>query len=207
MKIKCILISVLILFLLQIIIVSVSIPFLGKFLAKNDPVNGQVLIVEGWIPTYMYMEVKKIIDNADYGKVICVGAEFPEVKTYRHSESASEYSAYYLRYLGVPDSLLEVVTTPYYAKERTYNSANAAIRLLNTEHGNVRSFDVVTSGVHSRRSWILFNKAAKKKFDIGVISLTPEDYLIEKWWTNSVGFRTVINEYLAYIYVKVIFRP
>ncbi len=207
MKVKCILISMLLLIILQLMTVLISFPFLGSFLAKNKPLNGQVLVVEGWMPTYMFSDVKNLIDAGNYEKVICVGAKLPETKKIRHSDSAPEYSAYYLKYLGVPDSLLEVIVTPFVARDRTYNSANATVKWLNTEFKDIQSFDVVTYGVHSRRSWILFNKAADNKFRVGIISLMPKDYVIGKWWRNSVGFRTVLNEFLAYIYVKVIFKP
>ena len=207
MKLKCIIISVCMIILLQIIVVLSCFPFLGTFLAKHRPLNGEVLVVEGWIPVYLFEDVKKIIDSGNYGKVICVGNCVPHDDKIDKSNSSAECSAYYLRALGVPDSLVKVLVTPFVSKDRTYNSAVEAIKWLNTEYKDVLTIDVVTSSVHSRRSWILFKKAAEKKFKIGIISLKPQSFTLKKWWSNSQGFRTVINEFLAYIYVKLIFKP
>ena len=68
------------------------------------------------------------------------------------------------------------------------------------------SIDVVSSGVHARRTWLLFEKAFPS-VDVGIISITPNSYDTSRWWLFSEGVRSVISESIAYIYARFIFSP
>ena len=68
------------------------------------------------------------------------------------------------------------------------------------------SIDVISMGVHARRSWVLFKKAIPL-MDVGVIAITPNNYDTSRWWLSSEGVRNVISESIAYIYARFIFSP
>jgi hypothetical protein len=47
---------------------------IGCFLAVNEPVNGQYLVVEGWMPAFAYRRAAELQRTHPYLKVIAVGA-------------------------------------------------------------------------------------------------------------------------------------
>ena len=68
------------------------------------------------------------------------------------------------------------------------------------------SIDIVSIGVHARRSWVLFEKAFSS-VDVGVIAIKPIRYDTTRWWLSSEGVRNVISESIAYLYARFIFSP
>jgi len=53
----------------------------------------------------------------------------------------------------------------------------------------------------------LYTKAIGAEYQFGIISLDDLSYDQNKWWKSSIGFRTVVGEALAYLYVKCFFIP
>ena len=66
--------------------------------------------------------------------------------------------------------------------------------------------DVVSFGVHARRTWFLFEKAFPS-VDVGIIAIRPNSYDTSRWWLFSEGVRSVIAESVAYLYARFIFSP
>ena len=79
-------------------------------------------------------------------------------------------------------------------------------RRLNKEGFNEASIDVVSLGVHARRSWFLFEKIFSS-VNVGVIAISPNEYDVSRWWLSSGGVRDVISESIAYLYARFIFSP
>jgi len=66
---------------------------------------------------------------------------------------------------------------------------------------------LVSMGPHARRSRLLFAKAFSPEVRVGIISLEERDFDPAHWWTSSQGFRTVVDELIAYSYARLLFRP
>ena len=66
--------------------------------------------------------------------------------------------------------------------------------------------DVVSLGVHARRTWFLYKKVFAP-VSIGIIAIQPQSYDPLKWWLYSAGVRGVMSEMTAYLYVRLIFSP
>ena len=94
----------------------------------------------------------------------------------------------------------------YPKKDRTYHKALVAKKRLNEVGFTQASIDVVSFGVHARRTWLLFEKAFPS-VDVGVIAITPNSYDTSRWWLFSEGVRNVISESIAYLYARFIFSP
>jgi len=75
---------------------------------------------------------------------------------------------------------------------------------INKEGLNEASIDVVSLGVHARRSWLLFEKVFSS-VDVGIIAIRPNSYDTSRWWLFSEGVRSVISESIAYLYARFIF--
>lgn len=70
----------------------------------------------------------------------------------------------------------------------------------------VDRFDLVSVGVHSRRSWILFRAAFGPDVHIGIVALHPTTYDAKNWWATSAGVKTVVPEALAWLWTASFFR-
>jgi hypothetical protein len=71
----------------------------------------------------------------------------------------------------------------------------------------VHSLNIVTEGVHARRTRLLFQKAFGENAAIGIIAVPNPDYDPKQWWRYSEGVREVVGETVAYLYAKLLFHP
>ena len=68
------------------------------------------------------------------------------------------------------------------------------------------SIDVISLGVHARRTWFLFEKVFPS-VSVGIISIKSNNYDPTQWWLFSAGVRDVISETVAYLYARLFFIP
>ena len=92
-------------------------------------------------------------------------------------------------------------------QDRTYNSALAVKFWFATNHIPLESLNLVSLGPHTRRSWLLYQKAFGNDVKIGVIPVNGSGYNPSQWWRSSEGFREVVGEAIAYFYAKFLFHP
>ena len=179
--------------------------FIHPFLAPTKPVGGDILVVEGWLPDYALEKVKELFQQGSYqllvttGGKISVGYHLSEYKTW------AELAASTLKNLDFPED--KIMTAPVHKnikRDRTYHSILAVQRRLHKEGLNEASIDVVSFGVHARRTWVLFEEVFSS-VNVGVIAITPITYDTSYWWLSSVGVRSVISETVAYLYARFIF--
>ena len=179
---------------------------LHPFLAVNAPVRGGVLVVEGWAPDWAMEEAAAEFRQHHYDMLFVTGIPIErgvhlcEYKTY------AELGAATLLKLGLGTNVVQAVPTPGVRVDRTYASAAALKRWLR-EHGMAATrLNLITSGVHARRSRLLYQKAFGKGVEVGVMAAPVKEYDAGGWWRSSAGFRLVIGETLAYGYARVLFR-
>jgi hypothetical protein len=177
------------------------------FLAPIKSVGGDILVVEGWFPDYVLRKVKDRFEKGPYKLLITVGKKYEVGHPLEQYKSGAEGAALRLNAHGIPqEKIIPVPITIYPRKDRTYHKALAVKKRLNKVGFNQASIDVVSLGVHARRSWIIFEKAFPL-VDVGVIAIKPKDYDTTRWWLYSKGVRSVISESVAYLYARFIFSP
>lgn len=91
--------------------------------------------------------------------------------------------------------------TPDVLINRTDASAVAVRDWLGQSDFNVRSLNLYTFDVHSRRSRQIFKEALAPKINVGVIVIEPPHYNPQKWWESSAGVKAIISETISYVYV------
>ena len=191
-----------------IFIVGLIAVNLNSFLTITKSVESKLLVVEGWLPDYTLKGVMEEFYNNDYEKLIITGK--PLIKGYYISKykSSADIAEATLINFGFNKDLIETITIPRTIfKDRTYTTALAFESRLKKSDNNVNSINIYTLGCHSRRSRLLFEKALGKEIKIGIIAGKDLSYNPVKWWNSSRGFRTVMNEALAYLYAKLFFHP
>jgi hypothetical protein len=177
----------------------------GGFLAVNEPVNGEYLVVEGWMPAYTYSYAAQLYHERGYAKVIAVGA-LPDVEL--SNGTPREFAAVgSLIAAGIPESAIVQAMGGQVHQDRTFHSALNVRRWLAAEHISAARLDVLTLGPHARRSRLLFREALGQGIEVGVIAVPDRRFDLAHWWRTSEGVRSVIGETLAYVYARLFFDP
>jgi hypothetical protein len=178
------------------------------FLAVTHRTNTNILVVEGWIQRYAIHRGVEEFENGSYERIFTTGGPVNGHGGYTNDYNTSaSVGAETLKKFGVPDDLVQMVPSRVMGRERTYSSA-VALRDWFREHNTpVRSINVLTEGVHARRTRLLYRKAFGRNVTVGVIAVSTPDYNPTQWWRYSDGVREVIGEGIAYIYARFFFYP
>jgi len=187
------------------VLVSIIL-FVHPFLAPTKPVGGGILVVLGWLPDYALKKVKDRFEEGHYKLLVTVGGKYTTGRLAQY-KSEADWTASRLNAQGVLlGKIIPVVITIYPRKDRTYYKALAVQKRLKKAGFAQASIDVVSFGVHARRTWVLFEKVFSL-VNVGVIAIRPDNYDTSRWWLFSEGVRSVISESVAYLYARFIFSP
>ena len=188
-------------------VVVVGVHLIFPFLALNRPVQGDLLIVEGWVPDYSLGDLREEFDRGGYKLLVVTGN--PLLK----GEALSEYKNYadltktILLKQGWPEEKVVAVPSAEVLKDRTYAAALALKDWLARSTNLVRSLNIYSRGSHARRTRMLYQIALKDRVNVGVIAGKDLRYDPKRWWTTSEGVRDIIDETIAYLYAQFLFRP
>ncbi len=175
-----------------------------QFLSVNDPVRGNILVVEGWLPDYALQRAVHIFERRNYRLIVTTGGPLERGSFLIKYKTYAQLAKSTMLKLGVAANEIVSVPAPKVRKDRTYESALALKKWLRTFDKNIHSIDILTLGPHARRSRLLFRKAMGPFVKVGVIDAKDESYNPDRWWRYSAGVRSVIEEAI-YIYAKFVF--
>lgn len=183
--------------------------FLGwvhPFLAVDEPVGGEALVVEGWIPDYALAEALAAFRARPYRLLITTGGPVPQGMAYSYLGSYARLGAEALRAMGLPPDSVAEVPSPNVPKDRTYAEGVALRAWMDSTGRRFSSVDVFSIAAHARRSRLLFRKALGPDVRVGVYAPRDRFYDPEKWWKTSSGVRRVLDEWIAWNYARLLFR-
>ncbi len=177
------------------------------FLAPTQPVAGEILVVEGWLPDYALDEAKERFEKENYEFLVTTGGLLSKGRHLSPHETWASLSASILNAKGISrEKIIMAPTTFAPERDRTYHSVLQVKKKFN-ERGLVpKSIDVVSLGAHSRRTWLMF-ETVFTSMKIGIVALQPRSYDTSRWWVSSAGVRDIISETVAYLYARLIFSP
>ncbi len=197
--------------LLALVLIASTAVFMVKnvygFLAVTAPSPGGALVIEGWASDYTMGQAIDEFRKQPYaaflvtGGPIEKGAVFSEFKTY------AEFGEATVEKFGIPADQVHAVPAPQVEKDRTYASALALKEWLQQHHLPTNNVNVLTMGIHARRSRLLFERAFGPGTTIGITALEEPDPNRKPWWKTSVGVRGIMAEVMAYIYARFLFNP
>jgi len=180
------------------------------FLAVNDPLPGDILVIEGWSSDYVIEgAVEDLLKSpgSKYKRICVTGGPIDFGNPMREHKTFAEYGKAMCLKLGVPTDVLHAVPAPSVEKDRSYASA-VALREWLREHGGANvKINIAGNGAHSRRTRLIYEKALRPDVRVGISNIAERTFDPGRWWKTSQGFRIVVDETIAYTYARFFFSP
>lgn len=179
---------------------------IGSFLSRNKPVEASVLVVEGWAPDYALVKALREFKDGHYAMLVATGGPLENGMYLSEYKTWAQVAAATFKKLGIDSSALIVLPSPKVGADRTYAAACQVRTWIRQKSiPPVLSINLLSIGAHTRRSGLLYQRTLGKNIRVGTICCSDTGYTIRKWWTSSQGFRTVSDEFIAYLYARFIF--
>jgi hypothetical protein len=175
------------------------------FLAHTERVPAEVLVVEGWVSDYVLEEALAEFNRGSYSRLYVTGGPIEKGGMFSEYKTFAELGAAILIRMGASSNVVEAVPSPLVRRDRTYASALALKNILHQQAATITGINLVSVGVHARRSHLLFQKALDKELRVGIITIEDRNFDSKRWWKYSEGVRTVTDEFFAYIYASLVF--
>ena len=177
------------------------------FLAVTERAQGEVLVVEGWIPTGAIREAAAEFGRGQYRHlVVAVGVVNGKTDLDSVWDKGGHLVGWFKEY-GTPLQSIHAIEFETGDRDRTYHGALAVREWLAVHAPDVKAIDVVTIAPHARRSRLLYERAFGRGIAVGVIALRSGGYDPAHWWRSSEGIREVPFEAIAYLYARFLFSP
>jgi hypothetical protein len=180
---------------------------LHSFLAPSHPVGAPLLVVEGWMSPEELDQAVDVFRAGSYERIVTTGGPMPRGFDRLGYGSYADLARDILVHRGLQDEKVIAVPAPASAQERTFLSGVMVREWARHEGIVVAALDVFSSGVHSRRSWLLYRMAFGSGVRVGILAARPSTYDPDAWWRTSVGAKTVLTETISWIWTELFFRP
>ncbi len=177
-----------------------------SFLSPQKHVEARILVIEGWINDYALEESLAIFRKEKYDHMIITGGPLNAGYLIMNYMSTAEIAYKTLLHLGANPDSMSIVSRELVWRERTYQTGLELKKYLKANFPHIKSFNMISLGAHSRRSWLLFRKAMPE-YEIGIITIEEKLFDTSAWWKSSKGFRTVFTEGIGFLYSKFFFFP
>ncbi len=195
-----------------IIIVGFSIGFIltaiaiNPFLSVNAPLKKGFLVIDGSLADQAISQAITFFEQSTYEKMLVTGGPVPVGSYHSKFQNYAEVGKAKLQRMGFTDSLIQQIPVAYALKDRTFHNALTVKNWLKQHDFDQKNITVFEVGPHARRSRLLYELALHHD-QIGIVAIEDINYNNQRWWKSSIGFRTVIGESIAYLYVKLFFYP
>lgn len=177
------------------------ITHIQPFLAPIAPIKAELLVVEGFMGDKLVKKAISEFEKGGYQKLITTGLPLAQGYYLTEYKNFANLAAATLIKLGFDQDKLVAVPADDAIINRTSASARAVRQWISKTNLPVKSINLYSLDVHTRRSWLIYKKIFAPDIQVGVISSEPLDYEPKLWWTSSSGVRSVIAEAIAYFYV------
>jgi uncharacterized SAM-binding protein YcdF (DUF218 family) len=178
------------------------------FLAVTHREDTNILVMEGWVHGFVAQATVEEFKTGAYEKIYVTGVPVAGSGEYTVDSNTDAYvGAGLLKLHGMTEEFLQRVPRRAVERDRTYGSALELRNWFREHNVSAQSINVVTEGVHARRTRLLFQEAFGKSVAVGIIAAPNPEYDARHWWRYSTGFREVVGETIAYIYARFLYYP
>ena len=177
------------------------------FLAVQDPLPGGILVIEGWSPDYVIAGAVDEFHKSRYGQICLTGGPIEFGNAMSEYKTYAEYALAICLKSGVPAEALHAVPAAAADRDRTYASAFALRQWMQKQGMTDVKINIAGNGSHSRRTRLVYEKALGPGVKVGISNIEERNFDPRRWWASSSGFRSVLDELIAYIYARFFFSP
>jgi hypothetical protein len=142
----------------------------------------------------------KIIIPYQFHSVLDIGLLDGKERIVNNFDSNAELCRNELLASGIDSSLVIAVPAKRVSINRTLTSALAFRNWLKSTDRRVTGINIISLGVHSRRTWIVYRKLLGKSYDIGIISI-PEN---ENHESGKPKVLSILYEFFGIAYYWII---
>ncbi len=193
--------GLLLLLLIISLVVVIIVIKIHPFLAISQPVDAEVLIVEGWANDAILAQALLEFQRGKYTKLITTGTILTKGSFLSSYKNHAELAAATLIKLGCPTDRIIIIPTPEVKVNRTFASANAVGKWFKESSEVIKGVNIYSYDVHTRRSWLVFKKVLQPQIqEVGAIAYITSSYDPASWWTSSEGIKIILTEAIAYLY-------
>jgi hypothetical protein len=178
-------------------------------LAPEAPArNARTLVVEGWLDPPELKQAVEAFRRGHYERVLTTGGPIePWVDVGGWGNYAARAAAY-LRTNGLAAEVPVIaVPAPETKLDRTWLSAQMVREWAQRSNVALDSIDLYSSGVHARRSWMVYRMAFGSGAEVGVLAAEPVDFDAKHWWTSSAGAKATMSEIVSLAWTQCCFWP
>lgn len=190
------------------ICVLLSISLLGaiffgllfSFLHVNDPIESDVLVVEGWVDDDSVEVILDLMSAAPNLRIVTTGVPLTHWSALLPHDNYADLARASLIGSGAPAERVFAAPAPETHRNRTAGMA-LALKAFMQENGiEADSVNIFTQGVHARRSRDIYRAIMQPEYEVGVLAIDSRNYTAQDWWKSSEGVRSVLSESIAYVY-------
>jgi hypothetical protein len=174
----------------------------STFLAVTEPVEGTVLVVEGWVTDDGLRAVVERFAEGHERIIVTTGGPVPLGSYLVPFRTYAALGRRSLIVLGVDSARIVAVPARDALRDRTYNAARALRTWLDERSVEIGGVNVCSQGAHARRTRLLYERALGSRYRVGIIAVPDIRYDGARWWRTSDGFRIVVDELVAYAYAR-----
>ncbi len=189
-------------FIVTVVILVALLTTIHPFLAVNAPVDGEILVVEGWLSRKELQLAVEEYHRGRYRMIVTTGGPINDGTSKTYAVLAAES----IRKLGLDPKFVTAVSAPYAPTDKSFTTALAFRKWLINAFGNVKTLNIFTSGVHGRRSRVLYRKMLGPGIEVGVLSVKETRYNPLFWWLSQKGIRKVVRNTAGYVYYTLFIR-
>ena len=169
------------------------------FLSQTERQPADILVVEGWIGIEGITAAKAEFEGGGYRFIVAAGGMSGNRWDRRQWSYATEAEELLLR-LGLPRDQVILATPQDVQSHRTFASAVAVVRTLQSRGLQAKAINIFTLGAHARRSRLVYAKVQQPGTEVGVISWIPPGYYSGPWWRSSDRALELIKESVGYLF-------
>lgn len=174
---------------------------MADFLTVNDPAGADYLVIEAWMNKQELDQGIDYMKTSRYQKVLLVGGPIDDDFYGVDTNYADRATTYFLS-RGVPENMVATIRVPGVARNRTYFNAVKVKKWFQEQEIVIPKIDVFSSGVHTRRSRYLYQKAFGDRVDVGVIHSNPSGLDTGRWWQSSATGKRVAVEFANWVLTR-----
>ena len=188
--------------ILFIFILFIAITQIHSFLTLNNPIQAEILVVEGWLD-YDYLPIiLEEYKRNNYYRIVVVGPD-----RYDGSEKENDKKIPYVELIAMRLRLISknsinivAVKSDYVQKNRTFSYLVGFKKWLIRELPNIKSLNLISPSVHARKSYLLLRRILPLSVNVGVISIPALSYNPKYWWLSKSGLWIVFKNIISYTY-------